>query len=280
MPYPISVDSVVQELAGSGVAHYLMKFGDASCVRGMIQKAIDEAASEVEIDLNIRLFQTRIVSRPAQPDLVRGTDYDEVEDAYDYVKGDFDGFGTFRTKLRPIVSVQRIQIRYGDDTNPIQVVTYPEQWIMENTRMGIINIVPLLGMTPAQTASIMLLPVTASAMANRQLMPLIVALDYTAGYLPRDYDPEDEDAPSVRAASPDHDARSLLAAVRYIATAKILGKMNRAIAPGGGSAQMGSFSQSYAPARFMNEQLDYERRAKEIVELYKRTQSPPNVFVM
>ena len=281
-PLVITAADVREELSGSGMDRHLSRLAtDIADQNTIIEKAIREEQAHLENDVELRIFLTRrvIKSRPADTGLERGTEYDYLDDAYDWIKDDFEGFGTFLLRRRPVQSVERVRIKYGHGSDAVNVIDMPSAWLEYDSEMGVLNIVPLVGMTTEQAGALLLLPVFGTGLRNFPTIPKIVHIDYTAGFLPSDWVVTDEGAdPMID--SPDHDVTELLKCVRYLATVDMLRKVQRAVSAGGGSISLDGLSRSQNTAKFKQELDDYEAKIKEIKANYVSAYNPPNIFMV
>lgn len=268
-PLCVSVTQVKDELGASGadssMGVYMDRLGDDAAVTRIINRQIDEAQSWIELRLGVYMFQTRIVTRPVTQGKVRGVDYDVEEDGYPYSRNDFRTYGTVYLRRRPVTYVARAGLRMGNATEQLAANEWPPGWVNPQQRMGILHILPILG-TGGQmsSGSALLLPIIAGHFPGNIDVPLIFSVDYTAGFLPRDFDPDVDHASS---ASPDFDCNPLVNATRMRAAAGILATMGRTIAPGGGGIGMDGFSQSWQGNRFQTEIDDYNRRCEEEISM-------------
>lgn len=82
-----------------------------------IQFFINEAVCYLERMLNITITKTRIKSQVNTKSLVKGVDYDEEEDLYDYSERKISRYGFIQTRHRPIIEVESCKLyeRGGTD---------------------------------------------------------------------------------------------------------------------------------------------------------------------
>ena len=275
----VSTQMVRDEMSGTGMSRYWDKIGDVAAQDAVLSRVIRRAQSTVETECEIYLTQRVVKSRPVDAGLERGTNYDVIEDPYDWFKDSFRGYGTFRLRHRPLVSVQRVSIRYGSTTENLQkVIDYPDSWTVPKDELGILNIVPLVGMTSAQAGALVLLPIMGVGLMRWDTIPSICGIDYTAGFLPKNFDPDGDIDPMV--ASPDFDPTLLLWAVVMLAAAEGLRSIQRAIGAGGGSIGVDGLSRSLQSGRFGLEIKDFEDQAKAKMTQYASKRQAVKVFVV
>ena len=270
-PLCVSVNQVKDELGASGanssMGIYLDRLADSEGQARIITRQIDEAQSWIELRLGVYMFQTRVVTRPVTMGKIRGRDYDVEEDGYPYSRNDFSRYGTVYLRRRPVVHVERAGLRMGNATEQLAANEWPPGWINPQQRMGILHILPILGTGGQMGAgSALLLPLIAGHFPGNVDIPLIFSVDYTAGFLPTDFDPDDPDM-HASTASPDFDCNPLVNATRMRAAAGVLAILGRTIAPGGGGIGMDGFSQSWQGNRFQAEIDDYNRRCEEEISM-------------
>ena len=265
----VSVNQVLEELGAlnprSAMGDYLCDaWGNSAAQIKAITLRIGEAQDEFEKNLEIYLFQTRVVTTPITAGKVFGTDYDVVQDGYPYSRLDFSQYATVYMRKRPIISVSQASLRYGNTYDVLAAATFPQPWVTPQARIGVLHILPLLGNNSSISAgSLLLLPLISSVMPGNLTVPLIFSIDYTAGFLPIDFDPDTDDAYS---AAPDFPVKNLLRGVKYMAAANVLRAVRRAIAPGGGSLNMGGAGQSWSANMFGPDIEDYDAKAAAILQ--------------
>lgn len=269
----VSVQDVKDELSGGGMCEYLSALDNSDQV---IAKRILEAQRGIEHALEILFFQQKICTRPVTKGLVRGQDYDKTEDGYPFRRADFSAFASIQLRKRPVQNVWRAGIRYGNESTYIAVLDFPNGWINQQARLGVLEVQAIVGggsMGP--TDSLLILPMLSGAVSGGGVMPLIFSCDYTAGFLPSDFDPETDD---LDEACPDYNIYELARAVRMQATAHMLRSVRRSVGAGGGSIAMEGLSQSWDSSRFSEEIKDYEEQVKEILENFSFLDSPFQAF--
>ena len=275
VPLVITVDSVRQNFSTSPtLTEFMEKLGDTDEQDEKIAKKIALAQGEIENRTRCFLTRKRIRTRPAIANLdgtpgVKGVDYDLEEDAYDWFRGDWSG-GWVDLKLRrhPVQSVESVMVRYGA-SEPMVALTTPEQWNVANHADAVLNILPLIGISSMQATTLLLMPVLGHAQGNRNRdrIPQIVTVNYTAGYLPSNFDPETDD-PFL--SNPDQDVRGLLEAVEYLAAARLLTTFSPAMDARGGSLSMNGFSESTPQGLLSNAAQALEQKAAGIIDLYNQ----------
>lgn len=277
MPRPLAIttQAVRNELSGTGMAVYLSALGDETAQNAVIDQEIAEAQSTVENALRVFLFREIVKCRPIDAGLTIGTDYTKEESGYPFIRKDWEVYGRIFTQRRPIVSVERVAVRYGQAPGQVlEAVEYPANWISWEGPIGKVSIVPIMGSATYGAGALILLPITGGAM-RRDAVPSLVTVDYTAGYLPRDFD---RDADDPYDASPENDPTALLRAVRYLTTIGMLQNLSRAMGAGGGSIGMYGLSESFNPGRFEQEIQRYHTEVDYIYTTYLATDSPALVF--
>lgn len=246
-PLVIPVSKVRSSLSGSGLSDTLAILGDSAAQDKVLTSAVKVAQSRVEKRTDTLLTQKVIKSRPVEAGLVRGTDYDIVESPYNFYRDDFNNFGRLRLLRRPIVSVERLMIRFGEG---VTVFAPPAPWVDSfiDSANGTIHVVPYIGgLNVGPVAAIGLIPLYLGLRGHPQsqspsaMVPQIVSVDYTAGFLPKDFDAASDD---LDEASPDHDVQTLVDAVRCLAAAIVLEDLAPSFGVQGGSLSFDGFSQS------------------------------------
>ena len=283
-PLVITLDSLKDELAGNAAGRYLLRISRSTTaqekqadVDAMLTKSIQEAQGVFESETFTFLTQRKVLTYPPEPDAngnlpVLGTDYDAADSGYDYMKVDWhETFGSLKLKHRPVVSVEALKLRYGQLGTPSIALNFPDQWKIIDYRLGLVHIIPIIGVGAYAAATLAILTVAGANLANTNTLPNVIAVDYTAGFLPKDFDAETDD-PLI--ASPFEDVRPYLACVRYIAAAKVLRKLNRTLTMTGGSISIDGLSQSKQPNALQGYIDDYEKQAKELKDLALRARRP------
>jgi hypothetical protein len=89
----------------------------------LLMDYIDQAVASAELETGIIIFPTAF------------------EEKYAWDKGDFDSFGYFRLKKRPITSIESMTVNLASNDDLYQV---PLEWIeMANAHQGQLNLVPI-----------------------------------------------------------------------------------------------------------------------------------------
>lgn len=275
MPRPlvVTVESVRDLLIGDTLGEYLSLLGQPAQVDARIRTLIIAAQADVERDCQTFLTQRVIKSRPASanPDgspAVKGTDYDLEEDAYTWFEEDWKGFAQFVTKRRPVQSVQDVRFAYGQ-SQPVSIMTVPEAWQVANHLAGIINIQPVIGVGLAQSAGMALMPlVSGNLMTLKQPIACIVHMDYTAGFLPANFNPYTDDPWD---ANPDQDVAPLLQAVSCRAAAKLLLRAAVANDSDAGSLNVDGASESVPPGRLDKVRENLLKEAQDAIDGFNAT---------
>lgn len=133
------------------------------------------------VDLQIEPVVVKVF--PADT-LVLGVDYDVLERPYDYQAADWYGsYGPIRTRRQPVLSVEGVRIAWDADS---ALLTYPSGWFEAVFKGvgGLVNVRP----DGESTASILIsgvgwfyLPMLTGGWARQDMVPGMVAIDYTAG---------------------------------------------------------------------------------------------------
>jgi hypothetical protein len=281
-PLVITVKSVKQELSGKPVMSYLLKLAaveattaeqKVASVNTQIAEAIQEAQGDYETLTGNFLTQRRVRTIPVEPKTdgepqVPGIDYDWEEEGYNYIREDWEqGFADIKVRHRPLIEIDRVVLRYGQTLDAVKALNLPEQWQIKNRKLGIVHIVPIIGLGPFATSSLTLLAVAGANLAGHNNIPNIVTIDYTAGFLPRDFNVETDDPTT---ACRFEDMRPILAAVRFNATARVLTRMQRAVSLTGGTISIDGVSQSIQPGFFDSYIKTYEEKFQAAVNQTKR----------
>lgn len=143
------------------------------------------AIKEVERKLGIYLKPTKIVCNADERGLVKGTDFDKEEPAYDYDANAYRQYGFMQLRQRPVQSVEGFKLVLP---NGLVIIDFmrdenTKKWIKTYKEAGQLNIVPYAG-DPTLFA---LMGGTASGFpfATGQMnsnLPQMLYVDYTAGY--------------------------------------------------------------------------------------------------
>lgn len=82
-----------------------------------VQFFIDEATSYMERMLNITIVKKNFATQAADRGLIKGSDYDEEEAAYDFSYRKIQRYGMIQTKHRPILNLKKCELINKYDTN-------------------------------------------------------------------------------------------------------------------------------------------------------------------
>lgn len=271
-PLCVSTLQVREELGAVGeysqMGAYMRGWGTEAQQNNAIARRIKDAQAKVENRLGIYFFQTRVVSKPVMPNLVKGVDYDVEADAYPFSRRNFNSVGTVYLRRRPVVSVERAGLRAGGTGGQMfAFAEFPQGWIIPQARLGVMHVMPILGMGSMSGDSFLMLPLLMGVLPQHKTIPALFAIDYTAGFFPREFDPDEDDAGALAQewGSADLDPLPLLKAVRFMACADALRSLRRVIAPGGGSISTEGITQSWSDGRFNMDVEDYETQAEDIL---------------
>lgn len=172
-------DLIVQELredrlmAASAGAFQNIEVSD-----DYLWQKIRAAESEISHTLRVPLVPTRFFSKaptPAEIAALDGMAWD-IDPAYDYSPDmfQFEKWGYFITRQRPIISVERMRFAYPSvDTGFMDI---PKDWIRTDARYGHIRLVP-----SSPTVFITMNTFIMNALAGSRSIPFMIQLEYTAG---------------------------------------------------------------------------------------------------
>ena len=179
------------------------------------------------------------------------------EEAYTYYPDSARDYFLTTLKTRPVQSVQRVRILFGQQ----QVLEIPRQWYEVDGQSGSFQILPVAGglMYGAAGASFALLQ---AGFGNRAFIPHVVHFDYTAG-LPVGWHDDDEYADLLRALE-SACALSVLEDIAHLADAGLSGKS----ISGGGSGE------SYQYTRFADRKAELKAAVDDYARLWKEQSSP------
>lgn len=143
----------------------------------LITRFIRAAQARMERDLRIR-YDTQVIKVKPEP----GAVYDIEEDPYDFWLEDYYNHGFIKLRRGPVISVQRVRLMYGDQT---EIITYPNSWIRLDRKNGTIQILPTPG---SGWGGLVLasggyfLPLLTGTWLRRNV-PQLICPDYTVGAL-------------------------------------------------------------------------------------------------
>jgi hypothetical protein len=275
----ITVESVRDEIGGSGMEMFLSALGDASRQNDIIARHIKTAQSYLEKQLGIYLFRQVVKCRPLEAGLVEGADYDVADDSYDFIRRDWQTTAQIKVRKRPVVSVERVALRYGqgEPHEVLEAVSYPTSWISFDSVMGLVYVIPVMGSVHYGSGAMLLLSVTGGAV-RRDILPSFVTVDYTAGYLPKTFNAQTDDPYD---ASFNHDViETLLQAVREYSAMLVLQNAERSIGAGGGSIAMYGLSESFTGDRFTRAKEGYDLSVKTFIAEFNMTERAPAMFTL
>ena len=276
MPRPLVVTpaQVRRELSGPEMGIYLQALADPFLLmqcpvdEDAVSQSIDESLEEhireaqawVEMETHIILTHTRFVTRPAAPELVRGADFDRLDDAYPLDRAEWArGTGRVRLRWRPLVELHSVEVGWGQGSQPAIIRKFDPNWINRKARLGILDVAMFFGnsgYTPQAILPHFALGLSAH-MAQSGHMAGAVRVSYTAGLLPLDFDPESDSPYDV---SPDFNCEPLLGLVRAKAALLVLEAVQDAVGAGGGSISMDGLSESFDAQRFAGRMQAMEAR--------------------
>jgi len=174
-----------------GISSFLATL-DQTELSALLTDSIMSAQNRFERELET-YFGPRVIKTRPTASMVQGVDYDVQEDPYDFPVEQIRWLGFFTTRRRPIISVERICVAYGPDPNNTFLV-YPGVWIQTEKVLGRISIVPVGGTilpasVGAQPSVWWWLPQLVGAQTGG-MVPDLVTIDYTAGLVDADSDPQ------------------------------------------------------------------------------------------
>lgn len=225
-----------------------------------IEFHIDKAESEIELKLQIDMGPLVVVTNPED-----GESYDVAEDPYDLDYINARNFFYLSLRRRPIVSVEKIEIRnpFNDQVIlnvPLGLPGQGGSWLKLYKQVGQLHLVPqshALALSPLITPGGMTAMHVWLQIANQQL-PSAFHIDYTSGYADETKVPNDL-----------KDIVGWNAAMRIIRLAEVMvkdGMESRSIGVDG-------LSQSWTPARYTETLKQYhddmEIRLTEAKQKYK-----------
>jgi hypothetical protein len=278
MPRPlvISVAALRRELSGPEMSEFLDAFGDETerddedmfqdTVNDALAEIIRDAQDDFEAQTNVFLTQRRIVTHPAPTGWKLGREYDMEDDPYDLDTSDWRGNGTIKLRWRPVVGIDKVEFRFGNSRQS-QIRQFSPSWISRRARLGLVHVMAFYGTQDTNsttTAGILPHWQTSAGLSLSGSMgghlPSMVAVDYTSGLLPRDFnalttDPND--------ACPNWPVRAVLDIVKMMAAHKALRGLQDALGAGGGSVGMDGLSESFSENRFGARIQGYETRIEK-----------------
>jgi hypothetical protein len=181
-PLPFTVEEFKQEqlfgipLVVRDAAGTIHTYTDAT-----IEKKIRAAVSYLERILKVDMWPRKVLCRPevTHPGAVQGEDYDIAEDPLDYDATTYYANGYFRLRRWPVISLERLQLRYPADQ---PLLTYPTNWIRLNRKGGQVNIIAIAG----NSSPVIIgreggyLPLLTGQLL-RSAYPQLIFCDYTSG---------------------------------------------------------------------------------------------------
>ena len=291
MPRPtlVTPKQLRSELSGPGLGEHLLALIDENDVEtaaearqlvdAELREIILEEQAVLETELKLKLFQTRIVSRPVDAGLIRSTsntegDYDVVDDPYDLLRIQWQGPGEIKLRWRPVLSVERVALRFGTQA-PNVWREFDGGMINHRSRLGIIHVMSIFTRGSSSTQPIVL-PHFNMAFINGGTVPGVLAIDYTAGMVPRNFNVMTD---NIDDAAPDFPIRALVKLIRLRAAASVLSKVVDALGAGGGSIAMEGLSESYDSSQIARRQQAYEISIAAALKPVMRELKPISVFM-
>lgn len=157
----------------TGLQEHLSKIGDAAAQNLALERSVKVANARIERELHLRVKRSSIVCNP----LTTPADTVIVEAPYDYWQNDYKHYGFLYLRTKPVVSIERVRITFGDAR---EVLTYPEQWIRLDKESGKMQVVPMpAGAFMLRTGGYFLPMITFGWIDGH--LPQMFSIDYTAG---------------------------------------------------------------------------------------------------
>lgn len=263
MPKPlmVSVSNVRSAMAGPSMARFIAALGATDADRDKkIAECIRDAQADFETECRVHLFATRIVTSNASAGLTRRTanaegDYDKLDSPFTYYKDDFTGGPiTVQLRKRPVLSIQSAGLRWGSAPLEGDLLKFPADYITPMAREGTLTIMALFGgKAMLRGDGVLMLPVLGAIMRGAAV-PALLAINYTAGFLPRTFNPDTDD---IDDACPDFEEIRVVAhGVRSLAALMVMKKVRLAKGAGGGNIAIDGISQNHQAGRFAQEIQD------------------------
>lgn len=179
------------------------------------------------------------------------------EEAYTYYPDQAYSYFITNLKTRPVQSVQRVRIMFGNTL----VLALPDAWYEVDKQSGSFQILPVNGslLFAEYSSSFALLQ---AGFGNKNFIPHVVHFDYVAG-LETGWQDDDDYADLLRILE-SFCALSVLEDIAHLADAGLSGKS----ISGGGSGE------SYQYTRFMDRKAELQKSVDDFVALWKQQESP------
>lgn len=210
-----------------------------------IERCIRAAVNTFERELQIDLWKRKVYCRAAvtHPEEVQGTDFDIDEDPLDYNAGTYYAYGYFRLRRYPIISVEKLELRWPESTN---IFTYPAEWLRVDRRAGQISIVAIAGGSQPVIVARQggYLPMLTGGLVS-QSVPQLIYCDYTSGL-----DFENEETRDQY--------QDLILNLQKQAAANVLQGVGRGIRPGVASESLSEDGQSESTSYARNKGSIYQ----------------------
>ena len=134
---------------------------------------MEAAETEIQRLTGTRLEPTIIKMNPAE-----GDEYDLEEDPFDYQERHWKGWPRFKTRWRPIISVERVAVEWGEGSGLLSI---PLDFVRLRKKLGVISLVPSGSAAAVTVGSGYHLLSWLGGTQRMGIVPQMVAIDYTAG---------------------------------------------------------------------------------------------------
>ena len=238
-----------------GLSDFLASLG--SSTDAVVRPHIAAAEADIQRLTGTRLEPTVIKMNPAD-DAV----YDMEEDTFDFQQRAWLGWPTFKTRWRPIISVERVAVEYGQDQGLISI---PSTYVRMRKKTGRVSLVPS-GAGAAVTVGSGYTLLTFLGGAHRQgLVPQMVAIDYTAG---------------VREIGENPEYADLLECVAQEAAQRVLGAAMHGVSQGSTSISMDGLSESVDVSGLERRQKSLQDAVTLFIKGWNQTMRSPRMKVI
>ncbi|RYG86515.1 MAG: hypothetical protein EON58_21655 [Alphaproteobacteria bacterium] len=242
-----------------------------------LTQIILDAQEEAESETRVLLFQSRIDPVPLGDEgmlaeLPEGVH--RFETPYDLDRADWRGTGTIRLHYRPVLCVQEISIRYAGAAATSPTRRFGPGQIDIKHGLGVINVSQLLGIADGASPRASPFPYWGRS-GSWALTPMggghqpgALAVSYTAGLLPRTFNPDTHNPSTL---CPHFPVRLCIDLVMMKAALMCLRKMQDAVGAGGGAIGMYGLNESYDANRFAGRMQSYDAKIEKKKREVERT---------
>ena len=179
------------------------------------------------------------------------------EDAYTYYPDSAQSYFITNLKTRPVQSVQRVRISFGQT----EILHVPSEWYEVDQMSGSFQIIPI-GNHPFFGRYASSFALLQAGFSNQRFIPHVVHFDYVAG-LPLGWESDYEYADLLRVLE-EYCALAVLNDISHLADAGLSGK----------SISGGGAGESYNYTRFMDRKAELTQSVKDFSETWKVQESP------